>query len=48
MGIGEYCLGRVDRLGNDAKSSAFLATNVFDLNLKMKAFLEKNGRGPLR
>ena len=44
MGIGEYCLGRVGRLGNDAKSSAFFVKNGFDLNLKMKAFLKKNGR----
>ena len=44
----KYCLGRVGRLGNDAKSSAFFAKDGFGLdrggimNLKMKAFLEKN------
>ena len=46
----KYCLGRVGRLGNKANSYAFFAKDNADMdragimNLKMKAFLEKNGQ----
>ena len=46
----KYCLGRVGRLGNGAKSTAFITKAGGDmdpgaiLDSRMKAFLEKNGQ----
>ena len=41
----KYCLGRVGRLGNDAKSTAFVMDpDMSIMGRKMKAFLEKNNQ----